>query len=235
MLKARGHRGIRWTLAALAASLPISAALLGGCSGSSPAPQATARSSPPKTPRDTYDYLRSCYGRRAFGAMEPYVDAERFEEVANLLVAMDELLAANAAAQQAVRAVCPSSAGVFDLAALGDNLDLFSQGAEYVETEQKGEEAVVRVQIKGQMPLSEIRFLQRDGRWTYLPGESVGGLVPKIRAIAQALNHVRAMVLIGPKTPENIRQEYRLLVAPRLRDAIPTSAQTSIEPVRHGP
>ncbi len=178
---------------------------------------------PPKDVRQTFDCLRAWHERGSYAAMRPYLDPDTSEDLVDLLVAMDELTAANAGAQAAIRRTCPETDPArYDLSYLQQYLAFFSKDVEYVREKDKGNEAVVFVQIGGRMPLQELQFRRhREGRspsrWVYVPGGQVGQLAPLIRDVAGALSQI-ALVLSSSKnvTPELVRSEFEVRIRQRI-------------------
>lgn len=210
-------------LAAIVAALAIAACDRDGCSqwdASLPLEDA------PLPLRETCDHLRELLARRAYLAMRPYIDPEHRDDVIDLLVAMDELLAANAAAQAAIRQACPEiDPRPFDMSAMVNQLELFSRDLQIVSLEEDGDRAWVVLLIADQVPYERAQFERRDGRWVYLPGPGARDLTSMTRAIAEALGRVAFVVSQGPHTPEQIQAEYRLRVGRRLQDVLASATR----------
>lgn len=176
-------------------------------------------SGPPLSLLETVTALREAHARGAYLSMRPRIEPQRREAVIDLLMAMDRLLAANAAARHAVqRAVPDFPIQRVDLGPiLADNLELFSKNLEVVRSEENGDEGTVTVQIAGAMPLVHLHF-QRSGRhWLYLPGEDPGKLIPLLTQLTTGLERISVSVAGSPQTPESIMREYQLRIAPKLR------------------
>lgn len=168
--------------------------------------------------RETYDHLRDCYARRAYWVMRPYIDKAHSEEVIDLLIAVDELLAANAGTQQAIHTACPTfPAEKLDLSRLADNLDLFSREVRFISDRQTGETGIVRVQIRGRATPTDLQFENHDGFWVYLPGSSGAEIVPVIRDMTVGLDRISLSLSGEMKSPEDIGNEYRLRIGPKLK------------------
>ncbi len=174
---------------------------------------------PPLSLRQTYDRLRDWHAKHSYLAMLPHMDPDSRDEVIDLLMAMDELLAANAGAQLAISKACPGiEAERFDLAAqLADSLELFSTHIEFISDRRDGDRGTVTVQIAGRVPLTHINFRRRAGHWVYLPGPVGRDLIPITRAITGALNRIALVVSAGPRTREEIEAEYRLRIGRKLK------------------
>ncbi len=186
-------------------------------------PSADVCVNPPRSVRQTFDCLRLWHARCAYAAMRPYLDPNAREDLVDLLVAMDELLAANAGTQAAIRQACPGlDPSPYDLSYLQHYMAFFSKDVEYVRERNMGDEVVVVVQIGGRMPLEELQFRRLKPKkgpswWVYVPGGQVPQLVPLIRQVAGALSQI-TLVLSTSKnvTPEEVRREFEIRIRQRI-------------------
>jgi hypothetical protein len=198
----------------------IIAAGLIGCDRSSPnLAKADALASARKySLRETYDHLRDWYTRRAYWSIRPYIDNSHNQDVIDMLIAVDELLAANAGTQRAIRTACPTfPAERLDLSKLADNLDLFSREVRFVSAEENGSQGIVRVRIPRRIDPVDLRFEHRDGIWVYLPGSGGAEMVPVIREMTVAMDRISLTLASESKSPEDIGNEYRLRIGPKLK------------------
>ena len=180
---------------------------------------------------DTFHQLRTCLTERSYRAMEPYIDPTGRDEVIELLIAVDELLAANDAALQAARQACPDmDLQPFDMSSVADSLDLFSREVTYVACEESGDRGVVTANVSGRLPLDRIEFIRTDDTWRYAPGPSWPTITPTIREIARALDRIVFVISSKPLTPDDIREEYRLRVAPKVRRLVASVASAAPDP-----
>lgn len=170
---------------------------------------------PPETVAGTYELLHQLRDRRAYLAMEPYIDARHKRAVIDLLVAMDELLAANRAALAAAEEHCPEfDTRRLDMTFLANRLSLFSEQIELKSTQIEGDQAIARVQIGGRLPLKDLRFERRAGRWVYLPGEQGGDLASIVREMADAMNRLTRFIQKGGQDRRDVENAYRLYMGP---------------------
>ena len=190
---------------------------------------------PPKEIRETYDCLRAWHSRGAYGAMRPYLEPETAEGLIDLLVAMDDLMAANAGAQAAIHRACPGmDPSRYDLSYLDQYMTFFSKNVEYIRERDKGDRAEVIVQVGGRMPLEELEFRRyREGRgpswWVYVPGSDMAQITPLIREVAAALKQI-TIVLSASKqaTPEQVGDEFEIRIRQRiLKKAAAIMAKTA--------
>jgi len=192
--------------------------------GSSPACLTTGE---PLSLPDTFHQLRACLAERSYRAMEPYIDQAGRDEVIELLIAMDELLAANDAALQATTQACPDmDVQPFDMASVADSLDLFSREVTYVSCEESGDRGAVTANVSGRLPLDRIEFVRKGDYWMYDPGPSQPTVTSTIREIALAMDRIVFVIANRTLSPDEIREEYRLRVAPQVRRLVASSATT---------
>ena len=192
---------------------------------------------PPATVRQTFNCLRAWHDAGAYGALRPYLDPDAGEEVVDLLVALDALMAANAGAQNAVRHASPDAdAARLDLAYLEQYMGLFSRRTTFLRVIQKEEHTLVIAQVGDRLPLEEMRFRRhhvrgQPGRWVYVPGTTPPGLVQLIREITRALDQI-TLVFADARdvSPESVLREYQIRVAGKLRRYATLLADASNDP-----
>jgi hypothetical protein len=149
--------------------------------------------------------------------MRPYIDAAGCEGTIDLLVAVDQLVAANAGFLSAVRRACPDmDVRSYDLAFTQDNLDLFSRRVDWVSVKEDGDCAVVTAEVSGRLPLREMLFRRQADRWVYVPGPEDRAVVVAIRQLARSLNQIELVALTRQPTDRQIDEEYRLRVLSKI-------------------
>lgn len=223
-----------WIVAAGLATLGLV-----GCrdTGTSTESVATPCIDSPVTVRQTFDCLRAWHAAGAYQAMRPYIDPSVGEEVLDLLIALDELMAANAGAQDAIRRACPQADLTrLDLSYLEQYMGLFSRDTTFLREIQKDDRTTVIAQIGDRLPLEELQFRRehvrgQPGRWVYVPGRSVPKLVQLLRDMTRALDQI-TLVMADAKdvTPEKVMDEYRIRVVAKLRRYANLLADTSAGP-----
>jgi hypothetical protein len=189
---------------------------------------------PPKSLIDTITCIREAQARKAYLALRPYVDPDRRDQVIDLLLNADALLAANAAALQAVQHACPDfPRQEFDLSpAIVHSLGLFSQDVKVAppQEDRNKEENVVSINITagGRSLTTDVHFRLRDGHWVYVPGRDIEKLIPAFRELTKAIDCVtRSLLTAGPMSPRKVEYQYELFVAPpwnRLKSAVQDAA-----------
>lgn len=225
-----------WLLLPMIAAL-AAASCSAGCRQPTMPPDASAAScvNPPVTLRQTFECLRAWRSQGSYEAVRSYVEPAAGEDLIDLLIVVDELMAANAGAQQAIRRACPQlDSRQCDLSYLEQYMGMFSKDVTYIRDVQKGDEGIVTVQVADRIPLVELRFRrqhERRGqpeRWRYVPGETMPELVPLLRDVARALDRV-TLVLSASKGmgPEEVRHEFEVRLRPRLRQIAAAATQAS--------
>lgn len=171
------------------------------------------RSAPPAAPasvEETFALLRESHRIGAYAILRSYIHPDGREGLIDLLVAADELTAANTAALAAAARACPGlDTSRYDLAAMiWNNLELFSREVELVQAEVDGDRAVLTVQIARRLPLRRLDFERHDGVWQYLSGSAEPEVTTLIRQRANRLRRI-ARSLDRPMTPEQVHNEFR--------------------------
>jgi len=151
--------------------------------------------------------------------MRRYIDPASRDDGMDLLIVVDELLAANAGARQAIQESCPQiDPAIFDMSAIqNEYLDLFSRNMEVIRVDERDGRGTVTVQIGHRMPLMSLSFQRQRGHWVYVPGETTPELVVRLREIARAWDQMTLVIVSRPHTADEIMHEYRLRIQPRLR------------------
>jgi hypothetical protein len=166
---------------------------------------------------NTYTQLRDWTEKHSYVPMRDYLDPACREHVLDLLVAMDELLAANTAAQEAIKRACPDiDAGRFDISAVADDLGLFSRQARLVAMRQDEGQGIVTVELAGHVS-AELAFEKYQDRWVYAPEWAGPQLVELVRDAAAAVERFTLVISSRAQTEEDIHSEFVIRVIPRLR------------------
>jgi hypothetical protein len=189
------------------------------CDRSAPStrPSKPASTSPPVTVGETFDRLREWHRQGAYTTLRTYIDPATREEVIDLLIAVDELLAANAGANRAVHAACPTAdVKRYDLSMVADNLDLFSRQVELVKVEESAEQAVAIAEVSGRLPLDRIQFRRIGGVWGYVPEPANHQIIASIRAMSRSLEQIALVFADRKATPEEVDAEYRARLLPKI-------------------
>jgi hypothetical protein len=168
--------------------------------------------------RETFDRLRECRRNRAYACMLPYLHPSGRDATIDLLVAVDELVLADAAARAAVQRACPGMQPPGDLSGMiANRLELFSRDVEFIQAKEEGKLATVSVKIGNRLPLRHLQFERVGDTWQYMHGEAPPALVAAIRQLTRAFNQLELVLSDTHMTPEQVNEEYRLRLAPKLK------------------
>jgi len=171
----------------------------------------------PVSLRETFDLLRRWHRQGSYARLRPYIEPESRETVMDLLIVIEELRAASAAALEAGQASCPA----FDwnplrrLNLLGA-MELFSGELSVTDVTESGATGTVTAVI-GSPPVVSLSFRRIDHRWVYVPGKTMAEAVPILRELSQALARAVAVFRSRPHTRAEIEEEYRFRIDPKLQ------------------
>jgi len=194
-----------------------------GCarSRSSPQPQAalaTPTVQAPATPGRTVELLHQLRNHREYAEIASFVAPAHAAAAIDFLLAMDELLVANDEVQAAIHEYAPLvPAKEWDLAPLKNRQGLLSADVRVVDERIEGPQAWVTIQVGDLVPLEIVPMRRIADRWVYWP-ESEGGALPDaLRGLSRAMKRVANAVARGADTEDQIRDEFRLRISPRLK------------------
>jgi hypothetical protein len=166
--------------------LPAPAARL-HAKGQGPSPAASASRSPAETAR----LLQTLHQQRDYAAIAPLIVADRRDAQLDLLMTIDDVLSANEDLQVAVRkAYGGAVTGLWDLAAMENNLGPFSARVAIINQSFKGNTATVTFQEGENVPLARALFDWAEDRWQYRPEATPAQLLPELGRLARILRDV---------------------------------------------
>ncbi|MBK8913830.1 MAG: hypothetical protein IPM64_04365 [Phycisphaerales bacterium] len=115
--------------------------------------------------------LVAARGSRNYAAFDVLVLPGRASEIVEVLLAMDEFIAADAQLAGYLRdEYSPALAAAVSQSQLASALDVFSRGVELLEEHIEGDGAVVSFTIEGTLPAERASLRRVDGAWRYDPG-----------------------------------------------------------------
>jgi hypothetical protein len=166
--------------------------------------------------KEAFEWLRHCRRTGSYGAMGPHIHSSARDGIVDLLVAVDELMLANAAALSAMQQACPGiDVRPYDLQLIQNKLELFSRDVELVGVRQDGDSASVTVQIANQLPLVRLRFERHDGTWQYLPGAEDPNITQAIRQRTKKLRQIELVLSHSRLDPRQVDREYHIRMGAR--------------------
>jgi hypothetical protein len=176
------------------------------------------RSPKPKSVRETFDQLRKWHEAGAYSAMRPYIAESGREGLIELLVAVDQLVAANAGFLSAARQTCPDlDLRRYDLSFTQDALDLFSRRVDWVGVKESGDTATVTAEVSERLPLVEMSFKRQGDHWAYVPGTEHLAVIEVIRQMSRSLKQIEQVVSTHKTSDRQLEDEYRVRMLPKIR------------------
>lgn len=208
------------------------AAALMGCRDSDSPRSASVPARPAavavRSPAQVAAELQRLFAARDYARLGELIIPERREATIELLRAVAEVIDANAAVQRAAEAAYGEAviAWSWDLAAMQDNLGVFSARLKLISQRLKGDEAVVTLQEGEHIPLVHAEFVWRDGQWQHQPELTPRALVPELRELARVLREVGHEIRSGGPI-EAYFDAFAERVFPRMARAVTVRDQSS--------
>ncbi len=176
-------------------------AILNGCRDSDSPRSEPVQAQPAAvpSPAQVAAELQRLFAARDYARLGELLIPERREATIELLRAVAEVLDANAAVQRAAEAAYGEAAIAvsWDLAAMQDNLGVFSARMKLISQRLKGNEAVVTLQEGEHVPLVHAEFVWSDGQWRHQPEPTPRAMVPELRELARILRELGHEVRSG--------------------------------------
>lgn len=163
------HPATRMRTAAPIATMLMLAAALAGCDpGGAPR---TAGAASAESPKSVVARLVAARGSRNYAALDALVLPGRASEIVEVLLAMDEFIAADAQLAEFLRdEYSPALAAAVSQSQLAGALDVFSRGVELLDEHIEENAATVAFTIDGALPAERAALRRVDGAWRYDPG-----------------------------------------------------------------
>jgi hypothetical protein len=203
--------------------LAAGAIVSGACDKSQPgqAPPSVPKATDavqPVTPSDVVLHVHKLRRQRKYTELRDWIVPDRASATMDFLLAMDHLLAANAAAQEAIKAKVPTAPALeWDLSRLADLQGVFSSRIRVISETKESPRATVMIEVADQLPLEQVNLHWTNGRWLLVSDAGLKLLPEPLMQLAEGLRHVTTTVQSKPVTIDEIREEFRVRVGPRLR------------------
>ncbi|MFH1418617.1 MAG: hypothetical protein ABII12_10090 [Planctomycetota bacterium] len=151
-----------------------------------------------QSPANAARLLQKYHQERNYAAMAPLIAQDQRERTIALLEAVDTVLDANTEMQViAQEKYGGASYGLWDLAAMENNLGPFSARVSLFSQHFKGDEAFVTLQEGDNVPLVHGRFAFDGDAWRYHPDPAPASIVPELHRLAETLRGVSASIRKG--------------------------------------
>lgn len=139
--------------------------------------------------------LNALHEQREYGKIAQLIVEEDRARLIRVLIALDEAIAANAALRRTVElAFSGPQEESWDLAAMENNLGIFSKKVSFINVTYRGETGEVTLQQGGDVPLVHVEFVQRDGRWLLKPEGTPDALPTALDELSRILREVEGEV-----------------------------------------
>jgi hypothetical protein len=159
--------------------------------------------------------LRDSYAMRSYGSMRQHIVPEIQDRLIDLLIAVDELAAAESAVRRVVgdEALSPyeeylGHAQVAQLTAC------FADRVEVLDSSQDRDRGVVRIAQAGQSSGLRCDFVRRRGRWLYVTEAPSREMISSIRELAFSLDRVAFVSIRKQLDADQLESEFRSRVIP---------------------
>jgi len=145
------------------------------------------------------------------GLIEPHLLPDQRAYVIELIQSIDQLLRANDVLKEAVTEhFGPASAEGFDRSQIVNAIGVFSHDVEVLDEVVEGDRASVTIQVAGRVPLEQVRFVRRDGRWMIQTDPPIPGVADEVRRLAKALVDTAGMLDKRTMTAVELKKELDL-------------------------
>ncbi len=171
------------------------------------------------SPKQVVQQLHAHRSQGRYRQMCTLLVEERRRPVEALVLAVDELVAAESGLQEAIRrAIGEGSATHFaQRQQVANIIGVLSRDVRVVREQIAGDEAEVTIQVAGRVPLEVVRLERRDGVWQVQTDEPISGLAETLRDLAAVTRRMAGEVERRAFTAEEINHELALRQAPVLR------------------
>jgi hypothetical protein len=179
------------------------------------------------TPLQAARLLHELHETREYGKMAELIVEQERASTLRALIALDDAIAANADLRRtAETAYSGPQQETWDIAAMENNLGVFSKVVSFISVSYRGEEAIVTLQESDQLPLVHIRFVPRDGRWLLLPEHLPETLPAELNALARLIREVEGEVARGASLNTYVDAFFHR-VLPQMRRVVSTGHRPS--------
>jgi len=174
-------------------------------------------SAKPLNPQRSLLLLRERYQHRQYAKMTSLVTPAARDSLFRLLASVDRLGAVNHRVRSIIeKQLGTGSADRWDLAALKENLGVFSDEVKIIDTSIEADRASVAYQVGDTLPLRSATWVRHNKTWQYQP-ELIDDLPREIIRLSKALERLAdALEAKDALSPTDIDSEYRYRVVPRI-------------------
>jgi hypothetical protein len=184
--------------------LSLSVAIAMFCFGSG----ASCRRDPPsskaystlsaESPLEVARALHNLHEQREYGKIAQRIVEEDRARLMRLLIALDDTIDANVTLRRtAESAFSGPQEECWDLAAMQNNLGIFSRDVKFISMAYRGEIGEVTLQQGSAVPLVHVEFVQEGGQWLLRPEPTPDTLPEALHELTRILREVEHDVACG--------------------------------------
>lgn len=171
------------------------------------------------TVQESFEVLRGLARSHSYVDLRQYIEPGGSETVIDLLMAIDELEAAEAGARQQIQRCCTGTdPAMFDAPDFSHLLPFAAPGLVVQRVSETGDSACVEVASGG--TCRRVEFVRQGRRWLYVPPAFPRDLPVAIRRLAGTIDRLSVALTATPKTPTQLAQHCRIFIEPKARHAI---------------
>jgi len=142
--------------------------------------------------------LHILHEQREYGKIAQRIVEENRARLMRLLIALDDTIDANIALRRtAESAFSGPQEECWDLAAMQNNLGIFSKDVKFISVAYRGEIAEVTLQQGDAVPLVHVEFVQEGGQWLLQPEPTPDALPEALQELSRILREVEREVAFG--------------------------------------
>ncbi len=161
--------------------------------------------------------LQEHFASRDYAAIAPLLVPDCRQRTLDLLVGVAEVLSANERLKTTAEAAYAGPmTETWDLAAMENNLGVFSARATLISETFKGDRATVTLQEADAIPLIHAEFELHDGRWLHRPEPAPTRMASELRRLAEVIDEITESVRRG-STFETYVNAFFDRVIPQMR------------------
>lgn len=178
-------------------------------------PDAARAAANQASPRDVIAAVNDVRRSGRYQQLDNYLAPGQAGRHVPILLAIDQVLAANRALQKAGAERFGRAAMFgYDVELIGDYYGVLSMQVHAVRETVTGEEAVVMVQEGDHVPLQPVRLIRQDGGWRLMLEDPEPGLAERLNKLAGVLDDIRGQLDRKIQSVVDLRTAYRYRVWP---------------------
>ena len=181
------------------------------------------------SPRQVVEKLHEYRLAGKYDELQELVVPEQRSAIVELVLSVDELIAAESALSHAIQErVGEGSAVRFERRAQVANiLGPLSRDVNVMAQHLDGDRATVEIQVAGRVPLERVELHREGGVWRIHPDKPIPGLAEELRNLADATRRVRSMLQRREMEADDVFNELAKRQQPALERMARLTAQNA--------